>query len=111
MNEQTLSDENLCPFCGHELEDDMTVCEHCGSTRVRGYISKIERRIMLTIQVILCGLTIFYFWNYYDDTQKNFLLEVFLFAVAILLSIVIPLFLFKLKNKRRVMWKRRVFSM
>lgn len=110
MNINELEDDSQCPFCGKDIEVDDNICQKCGGERVRGYLSRLERKLVLTLRIILCILA---GWIYYDNypDPKNFLLGVFLFAISIFLALAIPQIIFKIKNKGKVMWKRRVFSM
>ncbi|EIC83349.1 hypothetical protein SPM24T3_17100 [Serratia sp. M24T3] len=99
-----------CPFCGHNIDTNIDTCDNCGSKKVVGYINKFERRIVLILRIVLCVLASVVYYDNYPD-PKNFLMGAFLFIISIIFALIIPLVIFKIKNKRNVVWRKRIFSM
>lgn len=106
MNDIKHSGKLTCTFCENILATGSTRCAACGAERVRGHISHKERVTINVFRVILFFIVVIYF-NYLYPTPTNQLVKYLNLVGFLALSLLIPLWFFKLKNRNSYIWKRK----
>jgi len=106
MNVDKISELIVCPFCNSDLSENSHRCIKCGAEKVRGHINSRERRkinILRTLLILVLGIYFYYFY----PLSGSFLFAASLVVISFILSMFIPHYIFKLKNRQNIIWKRK----
>ena len=108
MKNKSIEITEDCPFCSHQLTDDPEHCTRCGAELKKAYIDRVQRRCVFISRLVLLVISSLGFF-YFQPTSGGDI-AIGLYALSILLSLVVPYFYFKFKNKNRDVWIRKPLS-
>lgn len=87
-----------CPFCGTEVQGNVSVCRGCGAERVKGYVSQQTMKGLVVGGTII-GIPAGFVMAYLTKSTP-------VMVITLLALMLGPLLILKFKTKDKVSWIR-----